>query len=310
MAKLIDRAISIFLGATLLVTGVVVTPQYIAHSKALNESYQTAFREAQACSAPDSCESVLLISADEIPDHYLGERYLAESARDWLDAHPTIHQVCLNSGGGDMNQGIELANLITTRHLDTCVSELYRFPDKGLVYMASHCDSACTIAFAAGRQRIAYQPDIAFGFHEVNIPVWESFILRYRARSLMGQLGREVDAQTPNKIGGKTYETHFTELNDFAENTPNLTPYFLNATVLMNTYGFVSKTVADARFGEPPACSTLAQCRQDKLPQCDPIANRSVNLPFPVVTDTCHYPSSSGTDASAKEKPLGLPHAE
>lgn len=67
-----------------------------------------------------------------------------------LDAHPSVHVIHLNSGGGELREGYLLAELIQQRHLTT--------------YTSTVCASACTIAFLAGTSR--YLADDAWlGFH-------------------------------------------------------------------------------------------------------------------------------------------------
>lgn len=76
---------------------------------------------------------------------------IAERAEKLLAAHPAVTVVHLNSTGGVVKEGLDLFHLFRGRKLDTYVSNI--------------CFSACTVAFAGGRER--YALDAArIGFHE------------------------------------------------------------------------------------------------------------------------------------------------
>jgi hypothetical protein len=67
-----------------------------------------------------------------------------------LAAHPDVANVELSGPGGLLDEGIAIAGMIETRNLPTTVR--------------SRCASACTFAFAGGRQRFVID-DGALGFH-------------------------------------------------------------------------------------------------------------------------------------------------
>lgn len=70
-------------------------------------------------------------------------------------AAPELASVSLDSPGGRMFEGQQLARLIRERGLDTVVD--------------NHCASACTIVLIAGRHRIA-GPEAQIGFHQPTFP--------------------------------------------------------------------------------------------------------------------------------------------
>ena len=70
-------------------------------------------------------------------------------------AAPDLAVIALDSPGGRMFEGQQMARLIRERGLDTLVED--------------QCASACTIALIAGRQRIA-GPGAAIGFHQPTFP--------------------------------------------------------------------------------------------------------------------------------------------
>ena len=72
-----------------------------------------------------------------------------------LNAHPTIGLVHLNSGGGRVEEAKKLGRLITSRGLST--------------YTASECSSACTLAYAGGKNRLLHKNG-KLGFHQFSFP--------------------------------------------------------------------------------------------------------------------------------------------
>ncbi len=74
----------------------------------------------------------------------------ADAVSRALDQAPAVRMVVLESGGGWVRQGQQLAQVIARRGLAT--------------YVENECSSACTIAFLAGRERAA-DPDARLGFH-------------------------------------------------------------------------------------------------------------------------------------------------
>lgn len=74
-----------------------------------------------------------------------------------LEATPDVVRIELDSPGGSIQAGYVLANLIQERGLDTIVR--------------GECASACTLAFAAGAERIL-TPGAKLGFHSYRFAFW------------------------------------------------------------------------------------------------------------------------------------------
>jgi len=75
--------------------------------------------------------------------------------RNALDNHPTVRLIHLNSVGGRVGEARRLRDLIQERGLST--------------YVATHCLSACVIAFVAGNERLVAK-DAKLGFHQYSFP--------------------------------------------------------------------------------------------------------------------------------------------
>lgn len=74
----------------------------------------------------------------------------AEQLAAALDAHPNVRTLVLSSGGGWLNEGMRMADLVRQRKLNT--------------HVIDECSSACTLAFLAGRVRTMSE-SAALGFH-------------------------------------------------------------------------------------------------------------------------------------------------
>jgi ATP-dependent protease ClpP protease subunit len=96
-------------------------------------------------------------SASWLPDALLLEGPItAESAgvvSRLLKAKPSIRSIYLDSPGGDLLSGMQIGSLIFQAQLRTAVN------------YGSQCQSACALAFIAGRQRLMLAEDAKFGFH-------------------------------------------------------------------------------------------------------------------------------------------------
>ena len=77
----------------------------------------------------------------------------ADALKKMLDAAPGVQVVHLNSTGGRVGEGYQIYRLIRDRKLTT--------------YTASHCVSACTIAFLGGAQRLL-STRAQLGFHSIS----------------------------------------------------------------------------------------------------------------------------------------------
>ena len=70
-----------------------------------------------------------------------------------LQAHPRIGTIFLDSPGGDLFAGMRIGQLIAAASVDAVVNQ------------AAQCQSACALAFLAGRQRLLLGKESDFGFH-------------------------------------------------------------------------------------------------------------------------------------------------
>ena len=94
--------------------------------------------------------TVIRISGEFTPG--LGQRVERE-----IQQHPALRLVALQSPGGDLEEGYRVAEAIHAHHLATTVD--------------SYCDSACTIAFVAGSERIL-EKNAHLGFHKCAAELW------------------------------------------------------------------------------------------------------------------------------------------
>jgi hypothetical protein len=74
-----------------------------------------------------------------------------------LDHYPDAHTVELEGPGGLANEGLAIAHAIQNRDLVT--------------HAIGDCESACTLAFVAGRERFVGE-NASLGFHAVSAPVF------------------------------------------------------------------------------------------------------------------------------------------
>jgi len=79
---------------------------------------------------------------------------ITQALRQFLEAHPGVTGIILNSDGGNVFEARGLASVIIDRGLST--------------YSSTRCYSSCTIAFAAGRKRILGSK-AKLGFHRYKL---------------------------------------------------------------------------------------------------------------------------------------------
>lgn len=80
---------------------------------------------------------------------------VTNETKKYLDAHPTIKIIHLNSEGGRIIEAKKLATLIEVKKLST--------------YTSSGCYSACILAYAAGERRLIDR-NASLGFHQYSFP--------------------------------------------------------------------------------------------------------------------------------------------
>jgi hypothetical protein len=95
----------------------------------------------------------------------------ADSVSRALAANPNVSTIHLNSGGGRIGEALKLASLIERHRIIT--------------YTSKECASACTIAFAAGAQRLVL-PNARVGFHRPS--------LNQASASELAETARQVEA--------------------------------------------------------------------------------------------------------------------
>jgi hypothetical protein len=102
--------------------------------------------------ARDSVAAVIVPGPDGSDVRYSGEIHEGDAARlaRLLDAYPQATRIHLTSEGGLADEGQAFGAVIASHHLTT--------------YVPDFCVSACTLAFLAGKERLALR-DARLGFH-------------------------------------------------------------------------------------------------------------------------------------------------
>jgi len=144
-----------------------------------------------------------------------------------LRAHPGIRTIVLQSPGGRLGAAEQVAALIAARGLDT--------------YVASHCESACTRIFVAGRNRLLRQGG-RLGFHsgrtDLQLPeavvkaMNDNFAAHYVAAGVSADFMRRAEAVSPQSIWYPTdAELVAAHVVTRIETPPQPTPVPLMATM-------------------------------------------------------------------------------
>ncbi len=102
--------------------------------------------------ARDGIPAIIALGPDGTDIRFSGEIHEGDAARlaALLDAHPRVTRIHLTSEGGLADEGQALGAVIAGHRLTT--------------YVPDFCVSACTLAFVAGRERLALR-DARLGFH-------------------------------------------------------------------------------------------------------------------------------------------------
>ena len=100
----------------------------------------------------DGPAAIIALGPDGTDVRLAGEIHEGDAARltAILDAHPGVTRIHLTSDGGLADEGQALGGVIAAHGLTT--------------YVPDYCVSACTLAFVAGRERLALR-DARLGFH-------------------------------------------------------------------------------------------------------------------------------------------------
>ena len=102
--------------------------------------------------AHDGAPAVIALGPDGSDVRFSGEIHEGDAARlaALLSSHPSVTRIHLTSEGGLADEGQALGVVISSHRLTT--------------YVPDFCVSACTLAFVAGRERVALR-DARLGFH-------------------------------------------------------------------------------------------------------------------------------------------------
>ena len=92
-----------------------------------------------------------------------------------LNENPQVRTILLNSGGGLVTVGLEIAQLIANRNLDTWV------PQNAL------CASACSVVFFSGTSRIA---EGELGVHQIAMNIESNQEVQYTASDMIEAFNR------------------------------------------------------------------------------------------------------------------------
>ena len=105
-----------------------------------------------AGSAGAGSAAIIALGPDGTDVRFAGEIHDGDAARlaAILDSHPAVRRIHLTSDGGLADEGEALGATIAAHRLVT--------------YVPDYCVSACTLAFVAGRERLALR-DARLGFH-------------------------------------------------------------------------------------------------------------------------------------------------
>ena len=124
----------------------------------------------------------------------------AASVEKVLDENPSVTTLMLNSPGGRIGEGIDIASLVRDRGLNTYVEE--------------HCESACTFIFLAGVDRAATD-SAQIGFHRAFFPgmntkldarMTKQMLDQYRSAGLSEEFLARVSATNAQDMWYPTHE--------------------------------------------------------------------------------------------------------
>ena len=92
-----------------------------------------------------------------------------------LNENPQVRTILLNSGGGLVSAGLEIAQLIANRRLDTWVPE------------SAMCASACSVVYFSGANRLA---DGQLGVHQIAMNIENNLEVQYTASDMIEAFNR------------------------------------------------------------------------------------------------------------------------
>lgn len=92
-----------------------------------------------------------------------------------LNENPQVRTILLNSGGGLVSAGLEIAQLIANRHLDTWIPE------------SAMCASACSVVYFSGASRLA---EGQLGVHQIAMNIENNLEVQYTASDMIEAFNR------------------------------------------------------------------------------------------------------------------------
>lgn len=92
-----------------------------------------------------------------------------------LNENPQVRTILLNSGGGLVSAGLEIAQLIANRRLDTWIPE------------TAMCASACSVVYFSGASRLA---EGQLGVHQIAMNIENNLEVQYTASDMIEAFNR------------------------------------------------------------------------------------------------------------------------
>lgn len=90
----------------------------------------------------------------------------ARSFISFINEHPQVNTVCLNSVGGYAETALGMSKLISEKGLATCVADYYKVGAKKTTVMTGgYCGSTCNMLLLSSEKRIRNGLDIQFSGH-------------------------------------------------------------------------------------------------------------------------------------------------
>lgn len=131
--------------------------QYLTHPATLEKFPRTSI--VDACKIEGEClENVALFMGrinEQSADHFI----------EFINKHPEVDMVCLNSGGGEVSDALRMSRLISERELATCMADYYKIGLDKTTTRGGICGSACNMLLLSSKTRIQQGVDLRFAGH-------------------------------------------------------------------------------------------------------------------------------------------------
>ena len=173
--------------------------QYLTHPATLEKFPRTSI--VDACKIEGEClENVALFVGPinkQSADHFI----------EFINKHPEVDMVCLNSGGGEVSDALRMSRLISERELATCMADYYKIGLDKTTTRGGICGSACNMLLLSSKTRIQQGVDLRFAGHSFARTDRATFSLLWLDWSIVDTFTKEpVDfeealniADTPDK---------------------------------------------------------------------------------------------------------------